>query len=135
MSGFFLLDRKFFQLAVGKLTGTGFKILVDLLASSPRPVRLGEIPYHFRDRQRGESKLDVNVELEYLFLVVDKLVGRAISTRFAVFVLVGSLGLVIPWRAGAAAFPHSDRFFASAGGGHCRGHDVQFSAERYSDVS
>lgn len=95
MSGFFLLDRKFFQLVAGKLTGTGFKILVDLLASSPRPVRLGEIPYHFRDRQHGESKLDVNAELEYLFLVVDKLVGRAIPTRFVVFVLVGSLGLVI----------------------------------------
>jgi dolichol-phosphate mannosyltransferase len=95
MSGFFLLDRKFFQLVVGKLTGTGFKILVDLLASSPRRVRLGEIPYHFRDRQLGESKLDVNVELEYLFLIVDKLVGRAIPTRFVVFVLVGSLGLLL----------------------------------------
>jgi dolichol-phosphate mannosyltransferase len=95
MSGFFLLDRKFFQLVVGRLTGTGFKILVDLLASSPRPVRLGEVPYHFRNRQLGESKLDVNVELEYLFLVVDKLVGRAIPTRFVVFVLVGSLGLVV----------------------------------------
>lgn len=95
MSGFFLLDRKFFQLVVGRLTGTGFKILVDLLASSPRPVRLGEAPYHFRDRQLGESKLDVNVELEYLFLIVDKIVGRAIPTRFAVFVLVGSLGLLV----------------------------------------
>jgi dolichol-phosphate mannosyltransferase len=95
MSGFFLLDRQFFQLVVNRLTGTGFKIVVDLLASSPRPVRLGEIPYHFRTRQWGESKLDVNVELEYLFLVVDKLVGRAIPTRFVMFVLVGSLGLVV----------------------------------------
>jgi len=95
MSGFFLMDRKYFQLVVGNLTGMGFKILVDLLASSPRPVRLGEIPYHFRDRKLGESKLDVNVELEYLFLVVDKIVGKAIPTRFAVFVLVGSLGLLV----------------------------------------
>jgi len=95
MSGFFLLDRKFFQQTVGRLTGTGFKILVDLLASSPRPVQLGEVPYHFRSRKLGESKLDVNVELEYLFLVVDKIVGRAIPTRFVLFVLVGSLGLLI----------------------------------------
>jgi dolichol-phosphate mannosyltransferase len=95
MSGFFLLDRNFFELVVGRLTGTGFKILVDLLASSPRPVRLAEIPYRFRDRQLGVSKLDVNAELEYLFLVVDKMVGRAIPTRFVVFVLVGSLGLVV----------------------------------------
>src|SRR5271167_4549178 len=95
MSGFFLLDRRFFELVVEGLTGTGFKILVDLLASSPRPVRLGEIPYHFRNRRLGDSKLDVNVELEYLFLVVDKYVGKVIPTRFAVFVLVGSLGLLI----------------------------------------
>jgi dolichol-phosphate mannosyltransferase len=95
MSGFFLLDRRFFELVVERLTGTGFKILVDLLASSPRPVRLGEIPYHFRSRRLGDSKLDVNVELEYLFLVVDKYVGRVIPTRFAVFVLVGSLGLLV----------------------------------------
>jgi dolichol-phosphate mannosyltransferase len=77
------------------LTGTGFKILVDLLASSPRPVKLAEVPYHFRNRRLGDSKLDINVELEYLFLVVDKYVGRVIPTRFAVFVLVGSLGLVV----------------------------------------
>ena len=95
MSGFFLLDRKFFELVVAKLTGTGFKILIDLLASSPRPVRLAEVPYHFRNRQAGESKLDVNVELEYLFLVVDKIVGSRIPTRFVVFVLVGSLGLLV----------------------------------------
>jgi dolichol-phosphate mannosyltransferase len=95
MSGFFLLDRKFFELVVQRLTGTGFKILVDLLASSPRPVKLAEVPYHFRSRRLGDSKLDINVELEYLFLVVDKYVGRVIPTRFAVFVLVGSLGLVV----------------------------------------
>ena len=95
MSGFFLLDRKFFELVAAKLTGTGFKILIDLLASSPRPVRLAEVPYHFRERQWGESKLDVNVELEYLFLVVDKIVGNRIPTRFVVFVLVGSLGLLV----------------------------------------
>jgi dolichol-phosphate mannosyltransferase len=95
MSGFFLLDREFFELVAAKLTGTGFKILIDLLASSPRPVRLAEVPYHFRNRQWGESKLDVNVELEYLFLIVDKIVGSRIPTRFVVFVLVGSLGLLL----------------------------------------
>jgi dolichol-phosphate mannosyltransferase len=95
MSGFFLVDRNFLRKVVHRLTGSGFKILLDLVASSPRPVRLEEVPYHFRARQRGDSKLDANAQLEYLFLVVDKLVGQYIPTRFAVFVLVGSLGLVI----------------------------------------
>ena len=95
MSGFFLVDRAFFKQVVHRLTGSGFKILLDLVTSSPRPVKVEEVPYRFRTRQRGESKLDVNAELEYLFLVVDKVVGRYIPTRFAVFVLVGSLGLVV----------------------------------------
>jgi len=95
MSGFFLVDRAFFRAVVHHLTGSGFKILLDLIASSPRPIRLEEIPYHFRARQRGESKLDANAVLEYLYLLVDKVVAQYVPTRFAIFVLVGSLGLVI----------------------------------------
>ena len=95
MSGFFLVNRVFFNQVVHRLTGSGFKILLDLVSSSPRPVKVEEVPYRFRTRLRGESKLDVNAQLEYLFLVVDKVVGRYIPTRFAVFVLVGCLGLFI----------------------------------------
>jgi len=95
MSGFFVIDRTFLQEIVHRLTGTGFKILVDLLASSERPVRVAEVPYRFRNRERGESKLDVNVELEYLFLLIDKMIGNYVPTRFVVFVLVGSIGLLI----------------------------------------
>lgn len=95
MSGFFVVDRTYFQEIVHRLTGTGFKILVDLLASSQRPVRVAEVPYQFRNRESGESKLDVNVELEYLFLLIDKMIGNYVPTRFVVFVLVGSLGMVV----------------------------------------
>ncbi len=93
MSGFFLVDGAYFRLLVPRLSGKGFKILVDVLASSPGPVRIGEVGYRFRNRQHGESKLDVNVELEYLSLIVDKVIGRAVPTRFILFSLVGTLGL------------------------------------------
>jgi dolichol-phosphate mannosyltransferase len=95
MSGFFLVDRAFFRQVAQRLSGTGFKILVDLLASSPRPLRVREVPYHFRRRQFGESKLDVRVELEYLYLIVDKSIGRIVPTRFVLFILVGSAGLLV----------------------------------------
>jgi dolichol-phosphate mannosyltransferase len=95
MSGFFLVDRAYFQRVAPRLTGAGFKILVDLLSSSPTSPRLGEVPYRFRNRQQGESKLDINVELEYLYLLVDKLIGRWVPTRFVIYVLVGTLGLVV----------------------------------------
>lgn len=95
MSGFFVIDRNYFNQVAPRLTGSGFKILVDILASSQRPVRVAEIPYRFRKRERGESKLDVNVELEYLFLLIDKMIGNYVPTRFVLFVLVGSLGVVV----------------------------------------
>jgi dolichol-phosphate mannosyltransferase len=95
MSGFFVADTAFFRASVPHLTGTGFKILVDILASSPVRPRIAEVPYRFRNRLVGESKLDVNVELEYLFLIADKFLGRFLPTRFVLFVLVGSLGLLI----------------------------------------
>jgi dolichol-phosphate mannosyltransferase len=95
MSGFFVVEAKFFRALVPSLTGSGFKILVDVLASSPTAPRVGEVPYRFRTRQLGESKLDVNVQLEYIFLIIDKLVGKWLPTRFALFVLVGALGVVV----------------------------------------
>src|SRR5271156_1884258 len=95
MSGFFVVDSYFFRASAPHLTGAGFKLLVDILASSPTPPRVAEVPYRFRNRLAGESKLDVNVELEYLFLIIDKMVGCYLPARFVVFVAVGSLGLLI----------------------------------------
>jgi dolichol-phosphate mannosyltransferase len=95
MSGFFVVDSRFFRASVAHLTGVGFKLLVDILATSPTPSRVAEVPCRFRDRLAGESKLDVSVELEYLFLIVDKIMGPYLPTRFVFFVGVGSLGLLI----------------------------------------
>jgi dolichol-phosphate mannosyltransferase len=95
MSGFFIVDANFFRAAVPRLTGAGFKILVDLLASSRTAPRIGEVPYSFRSRQAGESKLDVNVELEFLYLIVDKLIGNWLPTRFVVYTLVGAVGVLV----------------------------------------
>jgi dolichol-phosphate mannosyltransferase len=93
MSGFFVLTRELFDRVVRRTTGVGFKILLDLVASSPTPVRFAEVPFTFRNRQQGKSKLDINVGLEYLLLVADKLVGQWIPIRFVLFCLVGTIGV------------------------------------------
>jgi dolichol-phosphate mannosyltransferase len=95
MSGFFLLTRSFLMEVVHNVSGIGFKILVDLLASSRRPVRVAEVPYQFRTRQRGESKLDILVGIEYLQLLLDKVMGEYIPPSFILFVLVGCVGVVL----------------------------------------
>lgn len=93
MSGFFLLRRSFFLEVVHHLQGNGFKILVDILSSSVRPVCLGEVGYCFRNRKHGDSKLDVNTAVEYLFLIIGKLTGGFVPVRFVIFSLVGAIGL------------------------------------------
>jgi dolichol-phosphate mannosyltransferase len=95
MSGFFLVNRKFLEETVYRTSGIGFKILLDLLASSPRAVRVAEVPYTFRLREAGESKLDVTVSLEYVFLLLDKLIGHLVPLRFVLYALVGALGVVL----------------------------------------
>jgi dolichol-phosphate mannosyltransferase len=95
MSGFFMLRREVLEGALRRLSGQGFKILLDLLASSPRPLRFRELPYEFRERQRGESKLDALVSWEYMMLIADKLIGHVVPVRFALFAFVGGIGLFI----------------------------------------
>ena len=93
MSGFFMCRREIFERALRRMSGQGFKVLLDLLASSPDPVRVAELPYVFRRRQFGESKLDFLVVWEYGMLLADKLVGRVLPIRFVLFALIGGLGL------------------------------------------
>jgi dolichol-phosphate mannosyltransferase len=95
MSGFFVLSRPFLMEVVHGVSGIGFKILVDLLASCHRPVRLEEMAYRFRNRQHGESKLDILVAVEYLQLLLDKFVGDYVSASFVIFGLVGASGVVL----------------------------------------
>ena len=95
MSGYFVVHREFLDETVHRLSGHGFKILLDLFASSPRRVRFAEVPYRFRQRQHGRSKLDAPVLLEYVTLIGDKLLGNYVPVRFVIFVLIGLFGLVI----------------------------------------
>jgi dolichol-phosphate mannosyltransferase len=95
MSGFFVISRAYFHRVVERLQDGGFKILVDILASADRPVRVGEVGYRFRNRTWGESKLDANAAVECLFLIVNKLLGGFVPSRFAAFALVGASGLAV----------------------------------------
>jgi dolichol-phosphate mannosyltransferase len=95
MSGFFLMRRQAFDEAVRSLSQQGFKILIDLFASAPRPLSFVELPYQFRLRTYGDSKLDVMAAWEYGMLLADKLFGRFIPPRLVLFGMVGALGLLV----------------------------------------
>jgi dolichol-phosphate mannosyltransferase len=93
MSGFFIVRRTFIDRIAHRLTGVGFKILLDIVLSAEDDIRIAEVPYHFRLRQHGQSKLDVMVGLEYIELLLDKLIGNWVSVRFALFSIVGAVGV------------------------------------------
>jgi dolichol-phosphate mannosyltransferase len=95
LSGFFAVRRSLLIEAAPKLSSVGFKVLLDLIASAPRDVRIAELPYRFRCRQAGTSKLDATVSIEFLLLLLDKLVGRYLPARLLMFLGVGAFGLVV----------------------------------------
>jgi dolichol-phosphate mannosyltransferase len=95
MSGFFAVRRETMESAVRGLSSVGFKILLDMVASSPGTVRLKEIPYEFRNRHAGESKLDSQAMWSYLMLLADKALKGVIPVQFVGFALVGVFGILV----------------------------------------
>jgi dolichol-phosphate mannosyltransferase len=95
MSGFFAAKRDRIVELAPRLSGIGYKILLDIVASSPQPMKVAEFPYTFRSRLHGESKLDSTVALQYLELLVEKRIGGWIPVKFIKFGAVGALGLVV----------------------------------------
>jgi dolichol-phosphate mannosyltransferase len=93
MSGFFAVRRDKVEALLPHMSSRGFKILFDLLTSSPEPLRAVELPFQFRTRTAGESKLGTGVILDYLVTIADRLIRRVMPARFVMFAAVGALGL------------------------------------------
>ncbi|HEX8484285.1 glycosyltransferase family 2 protein [Sphingomonas sp.] len=95
MSGFFMIRTEILRGIVPGLSAIGFKILLDIMTSGPRPLRFVELPYTFRMRIAGESKLDHVVAMEYLIALYDRMFGRIVPVRFAMFSAIGALGAAV----------------------------------------
>jgi dolichol-phosphate mannosyltransferase len=106
MSGYFMMPRDIFMTTCRALSGNGYKILFDFLASAPTPLRVEEVPYCFRPRLNGESKLDMGVMVEHAMLLLSKSIGRYVPTQALLLTLlmVGAIAThlgvligVLPW--------------------------------------
>jgi len=118
MSGYFLVWRKDFVAVKEQLDGKGFKILLEILARL-HGSRVKEVPYTFRPRTHGESKLSSKVVLLYIQqlwrlcstsrhfsvrLLKSAVVGGiGVFINLAVMALVLKLTKVRDWRASAIA--------------------------------
>jgi len=95
MSGYFMLGTELLRRDAHRLSGIGFKLLVDILATAEGPLKVREFPLAFAARAEGESKLDRTVMFEFLVGLYDKWLGRIIPTRFALFGTIGAAGVVV----------------------------------------
>ena len=95
LSGYFLIRREAFLERVHALSALGFKILMDLFASGNKPLTFVEVPYCFRDRHAGQSKLDNQAAWDYLLLLLDKLAGHVVPARFIAFAMIGGVGVFV----------------------------------------
>ncbi len=95
MSGFFMIRREIVARLAPRLSPDGFKILVDVILSAAGALRVVEVPYRFRERTAGESKLSALVGLDFLGLVVHHATGGLLPVRFVLFALIGVVGLFV----------------------------------------
>jgi len=95
VSGFFMIRRERIEEVAPRLTTVGFKVLFDIIASQTEPLRIVELPFVFRERVAGGSKLDKRMVIDYLGLLVNKLTGGLIPTRALMFGLVGASGVAV----------------------------------------
>lgn len=94
MSGFFAMPRGVFARAAF-LNPTGYKIALELMVKC-RCHRVAEVPIHFADRQRGQSKLTMREQfryVEHLSRLYDFRFPRLIPVaKFLIVTLLGFLG-------------------------------------------
>lgn len=114
MSGFFMLRRDVVERLAPDLSSQGFKLLLDIVATAGGRLRTAELPYVFRDRLHGQSKLDMRVALDYAALVIAKLTNDAVSLRFLLFCFVGSTGVAVHMAALALALAAGTASFTIA---------------------
>jgi dolichol-phosphate mannosyltransferase len=94
MSGYFLVWRKDFSEIKDQLNGRGFKILLEIITRL-HAARVKEIPYTFRPRTSGESKLTGKIVFQYaqqLWRLCSA--SRHFPVRFLKFAVVGGIGVV-----------------------------------------
>jgi dolichol-phosphate mannosyltransferase len=99
MSGFFMMRRDLFERLAPQLSTQGFKLLLDIVVTAGKSLHIAEVPYEFRQRHYGASKLDARVGLEFLGLVLSKATNGLVSLRFIFFCLVGAIGIAVHFAA------------------------------------
>ena len=91
MAGFFGLKKSLFDKL--DLDVKGYKILLGIILAAKRKLRIKEVPYVFRTRAAGESKLGFKVIFDYLSMLMKFFISS--NAEFLKFATVGFLGTIV----------------------------------------
>ncbi len=96
MSGFFALKRSVIEEGLSRrlYNPKGFKILLEVIAKSNYE-KLCEVPYIFRKRYSGSSKLNQKVMIEYILHLLELARSTGELKRMLKFALVGLAGVIV----------------------------------------
>ena len=92
VSGFFLFKRR--VISGINLKPTGYKILLEILVMG-KYRKVTEVPFFFRTRHQGKSKLGVRQQIDYLRHLYSLMKRKGEILRFLKFCLVGSSGILV----------------------------------------
>ena len=73
LTGFFIIDRMFLFKYFNQLSNIGFKLLLDIVLTSKKNIKYFEIPFEFKPRYKGISKLNNKVLIDFFSLLLDKI--------------------------------------------------------------
>lgn len=76
LSGFFIINRNYLFKFINKLNNKGFKILLEIIIKSSMRPKLREIPIDFDKRNKDQSKLNLNVVINFIHLLLIKMFSK-----------------------------------------------------------
>ena len=96
MSGFFVIKKSLFLKVVDKLHIKGYKILLDIISQlDAKETKIVEVPYTFKNRINGESKLSPEVVMQLVDFIYLKAAGNYIPIDYLKFLSVGAIGAIL----------------------------------------
>ncbi len=96
MSGFFMTNKKIFKEVKPRLSGKGYKIFLEMIfeyEQKRKKAKIAEVPYTFRTRKKGESKLGFNVLKAYGLMLLKFAIKK--YKKIIKFLIVGLLGVIV----------------------------------------
>ena len=97
LTGFFVFRRSVLERAFPNLSEIGFKILLDMIASAHPAPRVVEVPFKFRERVHGDSKLDNRVMYDFFLFFLEKKLAPIVPLPAQVisFAIANTVGLMM----------------------------------------